>query len=174
MSLIRGLFGKAASLLQLGRPRPGEPVPPGPPRARPRPRRRPRAPSGTVESIGRGAHAIRVEYTPSLDGDPDPGEVVWTWVPYEDEPARGKDRPVVVIGSRRGTLVGVPLTSKRTDRSPQVPIGTGAWDAERRPSFANVDRIIELNRAAVRREGAILARDRFDALLAGVRRQLES
>ena len=29
---------------------------------------------------------------------PEPGEVVWTWVPYEEDPTRGKDRPVPVIG----------------------------------------------------------------------------
>ena len=43
---------------------------------------------------------MTVEYTPSLDGDPDPGEIVWAWVPYEDDPTQGKDRPVVVIGRR--------------------------------------------------------------------------
>jgi len=52
---------------------------------------------------------VQFEYTPHLDGDPDPGEVVWTWVPYEDDPSQGKDRPVlqrqhfddVVAGVRR-------------------------------------------------------------------------
>ena len=34
----------------------------------------------------------------ALDGEPDPGEVVWAWVPYEDDPAQGKDRPVLVVG----------------------------------------------------------------------------
>jgi hypothetical protein len=24
---------------------------------------------------------------------------VWTWVAYEDDPARGKDRPVLVVGA---------------------------------------------------------------------------
>ncbi|GAB5080487.1 hypothetical protein ARTHROSP310_36360 [Arthrobacter sp. AD-310] len=27
------------------------------------------------------------------DGEPDPGEVVWTWVPYQEDHGRGKDRP---------------------------------------------------------------------------------
>jgi hypothetical protein len=26
-----------------------------------------------------------IDYSPALDGDPDPGEVVWTWVTYEDD-----------------------------------------------------------------------------------------
>jgi hypothetical protein len=73
---------------------------------------------------------VQVEYSPCLDGDPDPGEVVWTWVPYEDDPSQGKDRPVVIIGRRGGSLVGVPLTSKRHDNEPQVSVGTGSWDRE--------------------------------------------
>ena len=51
-----------------------------------------------------------IEYSPRMDGDPDPGEVVWTWVPFEEDPEQGKDRPVVVIGRRGPSLVGVPLT----------------------------------------------------------------
>ena len=38
------------------------------------------------------------EYAPEIDGEPDPGEVVWGWVPYEDDPSQGKDRPVLLIG----------------------------------------------------------------------------
>ena len=26
-----------------------------------------------------------MEYSPVADGRPDPGEVVWTWVPFEDD-----------------------------------------------------------------------------------------
>ena len=55
---------------------------------------------------------VRVEYTPELDGDPDPGEVVWTWVPFEEDPTLGKDRPVVIIGRHGADLSGVALTSK--------------------------------------------------------------
>ena len=42
-------------------------------------------------------------YAPEIDGEPDPGEVVWAWVPYEDDPSQGKDRPVLVLGRARAT-----------------------------------------------------------------------
>src|SRR5688500_3989356 len=72
---------------------------------------------------GRSSEAtVTIEYTPKLDGDPDPGDVVWTWVPFEEDPTQGKDRPVVVIGRRSGNLVGVPLTTKRDDREAQVVV----------------------------------------------------
>ena len=40
----------------------------------------------------------RIVYEPFDDDHADPGEVVWTWVPYEEDHRQGKDRPVVVIG----------------------------------------------------------------------------
>lgn len=117
----------------------------------------------TTPPTRRVEHGVRVEYSPDLDGDADPGEVVWAWVPFEDDPTRGKDRPVVVIGRvGRGDLAAVPLTSKNTGRSGQVPVGTGGWDRQGRPSWAKVDRLITIDEDDVRREGSALARDRFD------------
>jgi hypothetical protein len=115
-------------------------------------------------------HGVRVEYTPELDGDPDPGEVVWTWVPFEDDPTRGKDRPVVIIGRIGDDLAGVQLTSKDKQRRDQVPVGSGAWDPKRRPSYARVDRLLTIDADDVRREGAILDRSRFDDVIGNVAR----
>jgi rhodanese-related sulfurtransferase len=111
-----------------------------------------------------------IEYSPSLDGDADPGAVVWTWVPYEDDPSQGKDRPVVVIGRRGTRLVAVALTSKEHHNEAQVPVGTGTWDRAGRPSFAKVERLLDIEAGEVRREGAILDRAHFDAVVAGARR----
>src|SRR5512139_4061485 len=33
-----------------------------------------------------------LSYAPHRDGQPDPGEIVWAWVPYEEDHAQGKDR----------------------------------------------------------------------------------
>ena len=115
-----------------------------------------RVPIGTV-----------VEYSPNIDGDADPGEVVWTWVPYEDDPSKGKDRPVVIIGRSGNDLAGVPLTSKNNGRG-AVAVGTGAWDRSGRPSYAKVDQLIVVRDGDVRREGSVLDRGRFEAVVAGV------
>ncbi len=111
------------------------------------------------------------EYAPEIDGDPDPGEVVWTWVPYEDDPSQGKDRPVVIVGRRGSMLVAVPLTSKQHDNEAQVAVGTGSWDREGRPSYAKVERLLEVDPKKVRREGAILSRAHFDDVVVGVKRE---
>ncbi|MFZ1490239.1 MAG: type II toxin-antitoxin system PemK/MazF family toxin [Ilumatobacteraceae bacterium] len=125
-----------------------------------------RAPSATDIELSAD---IAVTYEPMLDGDPDPGEVVWTWVPYEDDPSQGKDRPVVLFGRRREHAVGVALTSKERPDEAQVCVGRGPWDREGRTSYAKLDRIIDVDPAQVRREGAVLERERFDALVEALR-----
>jgi hypothetical protein len=132
---------------------------------RPRPPKQPTGSSSTRDAPAGG----EFEYSPCIDGDPDPGEVVWTWVPFEDDPSQGKDRPVVVLGRRRDLLLAVALTSKRHEQEPQVAVGTGPWDREGRVSYAKVDRLLEVVPDEVRREGAVLPRPAFDAVVAGVR-----
>jgi hypothetical protein len=116
-----------------------------------------------------GAHAgRRLQYAPQLDGAADPGEVVWTWVPYEDDPAQGKDRPVLVVGRDGRTLLGLMLSSQH-DRDGQrnwLALGAGGWDRSARPSWIRLDRVLEIHEDGIRREGAVLDRSRFD-LVAG-------
>lgn len=120
-----------------------------------------------------------LEYEPVPDDLPDPGEVVWTWVPYEEDHRKGKDRPVLVVGRDGEWLLGLPLTSKDHDRDAAqeardgrfwVDVGSGGWDRGGRPSEARVDRVLRLDPAAVRRVGATLPRERFDQVAAEVRR----
>ena len=117
----------------------------------------------------------RPRWAPRPDGRADPGEVVWAWVPYEDDPTQGKDRPVLVIGEDGGQLLALPLTSKDHDRDAEqerqagriwMDVGTGGWDAQRRPSEVRLNRLLRLDPAAVRREGAALPRPVFEAVVA--------
>jgi hypothetical protein len=51
---------------------------------------------------------VRMSYSPQTDGAPDPGEVVWTWVPFKENDGRGKDRPVLVVAAEpAGTYLAV-------------------------------------------------------------------
>ena len=139
------------SLFRRTRPAPASPRPP---RHLPKPRS--------------GRH---LEYSPNLDGDADPGEIVWTWVPYEDDPAQGKDRPVLVVG-RNGHDVYALMLSSQSDRDGQhnwLALGPGAWDREQRPSWIRLDRVLDIDGNGIRREGAILDRARFDQVAAKLR-----
>ncbi|WP_305091881.1 type II toxin-antitoxin system PemK/MazF family toxin [Prescottella sp. R16] len=115
--------------------------------------------------------ARRIDYAPSLDGRADPGEIVWTWVAYEDDPRQGKDRPVLVVGRDGDTLLGLMLSSnsRRDDDPDWLPLGAGTWDAENRPSWVRLDRVLDVPEAGIRREGAILDRGRFDAVATRLR-----
>lgn len=138
-------------------------------------------PAGTVPA-GEPAPAPAgdsVGYAPEADGQPDPGEVVWGWVPYEDDPTQGKDRPVLLLGRRGEAWLGLMLTSQDHDRDAAdearwgrhwMDVGSGGWDRDGRPSEVRLDRLLELPPDAIRREGAALPRDVFDAVLAEARR----
>jgi len=135
--------------------------------------------SGTTPDAGAGypgdfTGQVQVEYTPHADGNPDPGEVVWTWVPFEEDFSQGKDRPVLIIGRDGGWLLGLQLTSQDHDRDARdearwgrrwMDIGTGAWDSQGRPSEVRLDRVLRIDPDGVRREGAILDRTIFDEVI---------
>ena len=121
-------------------------------------------------------------YEPEIDGLPDPGEVVWAWVPYDEDPSRGKDRPVLLVARREADdatyWAGLMLTSKDHVRDADaearegrywMDVGTGAWDSERRPSEVRLDRLLMLREDAIRREGAALPREVFDVVVEAAR-----
>jgi hypothetical protein len=120
---------------------------------------------------------LRIDYAPRADGDADAGEVVWAWVPYEEDHRRGKDRPVLVLGRDGAWLAALMLTSRdhdgdttvevRTDRAGRrwMDLGAGPWDPQGRPSEVRLDRVLRLDPATVRREGAALDRSLFDRVV---------
>jgi PemK-like, MazF-like toxin of type II toxin-antitoxin system len=121
-------------------------------------------PDATREVDPHRIGAVRMSYSPRTDGAPDPGEIVWTWVPFEENDGRGKDRPVLVVAvESAGTVLAVQLTSKDHDGEGDfVSIGAGAWDGEHRPSWVNLDRVIRVREGGMRREAAALPREPFE------------
>ncbi len=125
----------------------------------------------TSTSFPTAQRARKLVYAPNLDGRADPGEIVWTWVVYEDDPTRGKDRPVLVVGRDRRVLLGLVVSSQeRHAVDPDwVGIGAGAWDYEGRESWVRLDRVLDVPEESIRREGAILDREIFDVVAARLR-----
>jgi PemK-like, MazF-like toxin of type II toxin-antitoxin system len=118
-----------------------------------------------------GQRARKLEYSPEPDGKADPGEIVWTWVEFEEDPGQGKDRPVLVVGRDDTTLLGLMLSSRQHHRDDNnwVSIGSGSWDREHRESFIRLDRILDIAESGIRREGAIVPRAKFDQVAAVLR-----
>lgn len=119
----------------------------------------------------------QLSYDPHPDEMADPGEVVWTWVPFEEDHSQGKDRPVLIVGRDGDWLLGLMLTSKDHDGDADrehregrwwCNIGSGEWDPQRRDSEVRTDRIIRVDPRAVRRLAGRLDRQRFDVVAAEV------
>ncbi|MGM7667388.1 type II toxin-antitoxin system PemK/MazF family toxin [Microbacterium sp. A93] len=135
-----------------------------------------RAPSGAqvTDYPGDFHGTAQVQYSPVAGPEAGPGEVVWTWVPFEELDGRGKDRPVLVVGRGGGYLLAAQLTSR--DRTNQVShdpdyidIGSGVWDSKGRPSEVKLDRILQINPRDVRREGGVVDERTFEAVSTGLR-----
>ena len=132
---------------------------------------KPSAPASTVASDGSDypgdyRDMINFEYSPSLDGDADPGEIVWTWVPFEEDHSQGKDRPVLLVGRDGEYLLALMMTSKdhnnREHADPNyLDIGSGPWDPQGRASEVKLNRVIRVRPDSMRREGAIMPEDTF-------------
>jgi hypothetical protein len=107
-----------------------------------------------------------------LDGRADPGEIVWTWVTYQEDPTRGRDRPVLVVGRDQHTLLGLMMSSQETHAAERdwVGIGSGSWDDEGRQCWVRLDRVLDVPEEGIRRQGAILERAVFDVVAARLRR----
>lgn len=118
---------------------------------------------------------VSPRYSPHPDGKPDPGEIVWSWVPFEEDYSQGKDRPVLLIGHDGAWLLGLMLTSKDHDNGRRsddyVDIGTGSWDRQGRPSEVKVDRVVRIDPADIRREGAVLDKRTFQLVARRLNKQ---
>lgn len=111
-----------------------------------------------------------IDYAPVKDDQADPGEVVWTWVPYEEDYSQGKDRPVLIIGHDGPWLLAlqVSTTNDPEHRAREarygrhwVDIGAGGWDHQGRESEARVNRTLRIDPDGIRRVGARLDQERF-------------
>lgn len=111
-----------------------------------------------------------VIYAPDMDGQVDPGEVVWFRV------VRGKDtepelRACLVIGRNEHTLLGMLISSNPDHRSETnwIPIGTGLWDPKGNKCWVRVDKIVEIPEARIQRRGVSMPERRYDRIAAELR-----
>lgn len=118
-----------------------------------------------------GAHsyrgAVTYEYAPEADREPDPGEIVWSWVAFEEDAAIGKDRPIAIVGRTPDGRYAALMLSSRDHAGDRgwVSIGSGPWDREGRVSWLRTDRLLAVHGDAVRREGSVMTREVYDSVV---------
>lgn len=120
--------------------------------------------SATIQVDPERVQDVNVGYAPSRNDIPNAGEVIWTWVPYEENDGRGKDRPVLVIGRQSDDRVyAVRMTSKAHDGDRDfLSIGSGGWDSRGRESWVDIEQLYSVHHEGMRREAAVLDRARYD------------
>lgn len=173
--ILTAILGAVLGAVRGDRTRQSPQAPPARPRARLKRGADVGSGSAVLVEAGRtvGAETVRIDpdrlgslvisYSPERDGAPDAGEVVWTWVPYEENDGRGKDRPVLVIGRQSTERVyAVRMTSKAHDRDRDfLSIGTGSWDSQGRESWVDIEQLYSVHERGLRREAAVLDKRRF-------------
>ncbi|MER7479464.1 type II toxin-antitoxin system PemK/MazF family toxin [Streptomyces sp. NPDC126510] len=80
-----------------------------------------------------------------VEGRPQPAEIWWADVPYEDE-ARTKDRPCLVLAVRGERATVAKITTRfRDGRTGVIPLPPGSvGDAQGRASFLETDELREV------------------------------
>ena len=117
------------------------------------------------------ALARNIFYAPDMDGQADPGEVVWIRIQQPDNPEGAVDRAILVIGRARQTMLGLLISpaQEHADEDNWLGIGSGAWDEQGRPCFVRMDTTLEVAESTIRRQGAVLPRRRFERVASVLR-----
>ncbi|MDO4631067.1 MAG: growth inhibitor PemK [Corynebacterium sp.] len=119
-------------------------------------------------------------YAPNMDGQVDPGEVVWFWIPSEDSAhtddestLKFTERALVVVGRTGDHVLGL-ITSPNPEHAHDekwLDIGAGPWDDEGRQSWLRLDKVIKVAESTIRRQGAFIPPRRFNRIASRLRNE---
>ncbi|WP_297007116.1 type II toxin-antitoxin system PemK/MazF family toxin [uncultured Corynebacterium sp.] len=121
-------------------------------------------------TVPAGSLARPVIYAPDMDGQVDPGEVVWYGVvrTRDDTPEL---RACLIVGRNEHTLLGLLISSNPEHRTEDnwISIGTGLWDPKGNKCWVRVDRIVEIPEARIQRRGVSMPERRYDRIAGELR-----
>lgn len=115
-------------------------------------------------------HARAVIYAPDMDGQADPGEVIWNNIRTQ----KGGEielRAVLIVGRQKHTLLGLLISSnpEHAAKPNWIRIGSGPWDAEGSESYVCLDKILEIPESEIQRRGVSMPERRYDRIAARLR-----
>ncbi|UDL77483.1 type II toxin-antitoxin system PemK/MazF family toxin [Corynebacterium uberis] len=116
-------------------------------------------------------HARDLYYAPDMDGQPEPGEVVWVWAPSDGAEATLRNRAILVVGHNPYTVLGLLISPnpEHADDDMWLDIGAGEWDEAGRDCWVRLDRVLEVSHLDIRRQGAFFPQRRFERVAAKLR-----
>ncbi|AIK85769.1 hypothetical protein CGLAR1_11065 [Corynebacterium glutamicum] len=105
-------------------------------------------------------------YAPDMDGQTDPGEVVWIWAPADGPQQPPRKRAIVVVGRNRNAILGLLISCNPEHRTDEdwIDIGSGSWDPRGRQSWVRLDRVLEVPELGIRRQGTVVPPGRFERI----------
>ncbi|MDO4686069.1 MAG: type II toxin-antitoxin system PemK/MazF family toxin [Corynebacterium sp.] len=117
--------------------------------------------------------ARSIYYAPDMDGQADPGEVVWIMVNTNGPDHPPTERAIVVVGRAAHNILGLLISPDTThkDEHNWLDIGAGGWDESSRQCWVRLDKVLEVPELDIRRQGAIIPRQRFERIANRLRRE---
>ncbi len=110
-------------------------------------------------------------YAPDMDGQAEPGEVVWFNVPTTPL----KERSMLVVGRDRHDVLGL-LISANEDHAGEddwLPIGSGEWKPTGEPCWVRTDKTLFIPETDLRRRGALFPARRFAHIAEHLRKRFD-
>lgn len=102
-----------------------------------------------------------VVYAPDMDGQAEPGEIVWIQVRTNQDT---QERTVIVVGHEGTDLLGLVISCDPSHQNDPrwLEIGSGPWDESGKPAWVRLDRMVRVPENTITRKGAFINRARFE------------
>ncbi|KAB1502589.1 type II toxin-antitoxin system PemK/MazF family toxin [Corynebacterium sp. 320] len=114
--------------------------------------------------------ARTIIYAPDMDGQAEPGEVVWANLRF-DKVSAHEQRAVLLIGRNNHTLLGLLISShsQHANEHNWLPIGSGPWNDSTPESWIRVDKTLLIPETFILRRGTRMPERRFERIAARLR-----
>ncbi|EFK54725.1 type II toxin-antitoxin system PemK/MazF family toxin [Corynebacterium genitalium ATCC 33030] len=118
-----------------------------------------------------GDIARSIFYAPDMDGQAEPGEVVWFNVPTTPP----KERSMLVVGRDRHDVLGLLISAdeNHADEKDWMPIGSGEWKPSGEPCWVRMDKTLSIPETDLRRRGALFPARRFERVAEHLRKRFD-
>ena len=110
-------------------------------------------------------------YAPDMDGQAEPGEVVWFNVPSTPL----KERAMLIVGRDRHEVLGLLISANENhaDEENWVAIGSGAWKPTGEPCWVRMDKTLFVAETDLRRRGALFPARLFEHIADHLRKHFD-
>ncbi|VEH09218.1 PemK-like protein [Corynebacterium kutscheri] len=114
--------------------------------------------------------ARSIFYAPDMDGQVDPGEIVWFIAPVDKH--SGEERAMVVIARTGDTVYGLLISANAHHDKEEtwLDIGAGPWNKKGHNAWVRLDKVITVPETSLRREGSVIPQQRFDRIARRLRK----